>query len=133
MIGLDSNILVRYFVQDDPVQSRRAAEILERELTDSDPGFVSLVAIAETAWVLGRVYDFTDGEIAAAIERVMQTDRLVVQSEQEVFTATVALRDGRGSFGDALIAAMGARAGCSHTLTFDRAALRLPGFRSAGA
>jgi predicted nucleic-acid-binding protein len=53
---------------------------------------------------------------------------LVVESEQEIFTATVALREGRGSFADALIAALGARAGCSATVTFDRRALRLPGF-----
>jgi predicted nucleic-acid-binding protein len=55
-------------------------------------------------------------------------DALVVESEQEVFTAMVALKEGRGSFADALIGALGASAGCSHSLTFDRKALRLPGF-----
>jgi predicted nucleic-acid-binding protein len=84
--------------------------------------------MTETACVLERVYGLSGAEIARAIERTLQTDVLVVESEQEIFTATVALREGRGSFADALIAALGARAGCSATVTFDRRALRLPGF-----
>jgi predicted nucleic-acid-binding protein len=82
----------------------------------------------ETAWVLERVYGLSGAEIARAIERTLHTDVLIVEGEQEIFTATVALREGRGSFAEALIAALGARAGCSATVTFDRKALRLPGF-----
>jgi predicted nucleic-acid-binding protein len=93
-----------------------------------DPGFVSVVAIAERVWILDRVYGLSDHEVAAAIERTLQTDVLLVENEQEVFASMVALRDGNGSFADALIAALGAKAGCVHTLTFDRKALRLPGF-----
>jgi predicted nucleic-acid-binding protein len=89
------------------------------------------VAIVETAWVLDRVYGLSDHEIAAAIERILQTDVLLVENEQEVFAATVALKEGSGGFADALIAALGARAGCACTLTFDRKALRIPGFELA--
>jgi predicted nucleic-acid-binding protein len=128
MIGLDTNIIVRYLVQDDPVQSSKATEIIERRLSEENPGFVSAVAIAETVWILDRVYGLSDHEVAAAIERTLQTDVLLVENEQEVFASMVALRDGNGSFADALIAALGAKAGCVHTLTFDRKALRLPGF-----
>jgi predicted nucleic-acid-binding protein len=84
--------------------------------------------MAETAWVLERAYGLADDQIAAAIERTLQADVLVVESEQEVFTAMIALKEGRGSFADALIGALGAKAGCSQTLTFDRKALRLQGF-----
>ena len=84
--------------------------------------------MTETAWDPERVYGLSGAEIARAIERTLQTDVHVVESEQEIFTATVALREGRGSSADALIAALGARAGCSATATFDRKALRLPGF-----
>jgi predicted nucleic-acid-binding protein len=128
MIGLDTNILVRYLAQDDPIQSPKATEIVERRLTERDPGFISVMAIVETAWVLDRAYGLTDHEVAAAIERILQADVLLAENEQEVFAAMVALRDGNGSFADALIAALGARAGCARTLTFDRKALRLPGF-----
>jgi predicted nucleic-acid-binding protein len=114
-----------------PGQSRRATEIIERRLSLLNPGFLSVVALAEMAWVLDRAYGLPDRDIAAAIERVLQTDVLVVDNEQEVFAAMIALKEGRGSFADALIGALGAKAGCSATLTFDQRALRLPGFQPA--
>jgi predicted nucleic-acid-binding protein len=128
MIGLDTNILVRYITQDDPVQSLQATNLIERRLTEEEPGFVSIVAMAETVWVLERAYRFSDDDIAVAIERTLQIEVLVVESEQEVFAAMIALKEGRGSFADALIGGLGARAGCSRTLTFDQKALRLAGF-----
>ena len=128
MIGLDTNILVRYFAQDDPIQSPKATEIIERRLSEENRGFVSVVAMVETVWVLDRAYNLPDHEIATAIERTLQADVLVVENEQEVFTAMIVLKEGRGSFADALIGALGARAGCIRTLTFDQKALRLPGF-----
>jgi predicted nucleic-acid-binding protein len=131
MIGLDTSVLVRYLAQDDPVQSRRATKIIEGRLTDRNPGFVSVVAMAETVWVLDRAYGLSDEEIVAAVERMLQVDVLVVENEQEVFAATTALEEGLGSFADALIGALGVKAGCSVTLTFDRGALRLPDFELA--
>ena len=128
MIGLDTNILIRYLTLDDPAQSARAIEILERRLTPNNPGFVSVVAMVETVWVLDRAYGLTNREIATAVERLLQVEVLEIESEQEVFTAMVALKQGRGSFADALIAELAVRAGCTRTLTFDRKAARLPGF-----
>jgi len=129
MIGLDTNILVRYLPQDDPVQSPEATELIEQRLSEENPGFVSIVVMVETVWVLDRAYGLADHAIAAAIERALRADVLVVESEQEVFAAMIALKEGHGSFADALIGAVGARAGCSHTMTFDRKASRLPGFK----
>jgi predicted nucleic-acid-binding protein len=131
MIGLDTNILVRYLAQDDPVQSPEATEIMERRLAEEGPGFVSVVALVETVWVLERTYGFSRLELADAIERILGTDVLLVENEQEVFAAMVALREGSGSFADAIIGALGTRAGCARTLTFDRRALRLPGLALA--
>ena len=128
MIGLDTNILVRYLVQDDPVQSAKATELIERRLTSDNPGFVSIVAMVEIVWVLDRAYDFTPQQVAAAVERMLQAETLVVENEQEVFSAIIALKDGWGEFADAVIAALGTEAGCSCTFTFDRKALRLAEF-----
>jgi predicted nucleic-acid-binding protein len=128
MIGLDTNVLVRYLAQDDPAQSPKATELIERRLTEDVPGSISVVAMAETAWVLERAYGLADQEIAAVIEGVLQAEVLVVENEQEVFTAMIALKTGRGSFADGLIGALGAKAGCYRTLTFDRRAQRLSGF-----
>ena len=131
MIGLDTNVLVRYLTQDDPVQSRKASEILEGELTEENPGFISIVTIVETVWVLDRAYNLSSHKIAAVLERILQIDVLVVENEQEVFTATVALKHGWGSFADAMIGTLGEKAGCSYTLTFDRRAARVAAFKLA--
>jgi predicted nucleic-acid-binding protein len=130
MIGLDTNVVVRYLAQDDPVQSARATQIFEQSLTAADPGFISLVTMVETVWVLERSYRLTGSEIAAAVERMLQADTLVVQNEQQVFTAMIALKSGNASFSDALIGAVSAWAGCRYTLTFDRKAVRLSHFQS---
>jgi predicted nucleic-acid-binding protein len=128
MIGLDTNILIRYLTQDDRTQSAKATEILEHRLTHDNPGFVSVVAMVETVWVLDCAYGLTPEEIATAIERLLQVEVLAIENEQEVFTAMVALKQGRGAFADALISELGARAGCTRTLTFDQKAIRLSGF-----
>jgi predicted nucleic-acid-binding protein len=128
MIGLDTNVLVRYFAQDDPVQSLKASEIMELRLTENEPGFVSVMTMVEMVSVLSSIYELSDQEVASAVERMLQADTLFIQNEQEVFTATVALKAGRGSFADALIGALGTWAGCASTLTFDRKASRLGNF-----
>ena len=110
------------------MQSPLANQIIDRRLTAANPGFIRVVAMVETVWVLDRAYGFGLGEIADAIERILQTDTLVVENEQEVFAAMTALGDGRGASADALIGALVAKAGCSQTITFDRKAARLPGF-----
>lgn len=130
MIGLDTNVLWRYLVQDDPAQSPKATEVIERRLTKEDPGFVSLVCILEIVWVLGSLFKRTRWEIAEHIEMILAADTLEVQNEQEVYQAVVALRNGTGTFEDALIGGIGIWRGCSATLTFDQdAAKRLNGFR----
>jgi predicted nucleic-acid-binding protein len=118
MKGLDTSILIRYLVQDDPVQSPRANKIVEK-LTDQAPGFVSVVVIAEVAWVLRSRFKAKPLEIADAIERILSIDSLKVQSEQQVYEAVVGVKAGEGTLADALICALGSSASCYRTLTFD--------------
>ena len=131
MIGLDTNVLLRHVAQDDPVQSPRASALIEDRLTEEEPGFVSVVTLAETAWVLDRVYRYPHDQIAAVIERFLQIRTLIVENEREVFLAMTMLKQGRADFTDLLIGVLGARAGCSTIMTFDRKAARLPGFTLA--
>lgn len=129
MIGLDTNILVRYLAQDDPAQSPRATDIISRRLTEQEPGFICLVTILEIVWVLKSLYKRSRQEIANDIEMLLAADTLEIQNPQEVYHAVVALRNGTGTFEDALIGSLGIWRGCSTTLTFDeRAAQRLHGF-----
>jgi predicted nucleic-acid-binding protein len=117
---VDTSILIRYLIQDDPAQSPLANEIIDRELTAEYPGFVSLATIAEVAWVLRSKFKATPQEIPTAIERILSIDNLQLQNEQQVFEAMIAVKADEGTFTDALICALAAWAGCTSTLTFDR-------------
>jgi predicted nucleic-acid-binding protein len=130
MMGLDTNVLLRYLAQDDPRQSARATEIIERRLTEQEPGFVSLVTILEVVWVLKSLFKRTRQQIANDIEMLLAADTLEVQNEQEVYLAVVSLRNGKATFEDALIGSLSTWRGCFTTLTFDEdAAKHLHGFQ----
>jgi predicted nucleic-acid-binding protein len=126
------NVLLRYLVQDDPVQSPRATEIIRRRLSETEPGFISLVTILEVLWVLKSLYKRSRQEIANDVEMILAADTPEVQNQQQVYHAVVALRNGTGTFEDVLIGALGIWRGCYATLTFDeKAAQRLHGFALA--
>jgi predicted nucleic-acid-binding protein len=85
--------------------------------------------MVETVWVLERAYRLKPSEIADAVEGILQSEVLAIEDEQEIYTAMIALRRGTGAFTGTLIAALGAKAGCTHTLTLDRSATRLEGIK----
>lgn len=128
MTGLDTNILLRYFTQDDSDQSPKAAALIERRLTASKPGFISLIVIAELVWTLSSRYRRSPIEIAELLARLLAAPNLVIQNDNEVAVAVHALQTGDG-FADALISALSGWAGCETTWTFDRKASRQKGFR----
>ena len=128
MIGLDTNVVLRYLLQDDPKQTRQANEIIDQRLSEREPGFLSLVCVLEIVWVLRSLMGLSAVGISAHLEHLLAANVLVVQNEQQVFEAAFALKRGMGEFEDALIGAVNAWAGCGKTLTFDRRAGRLSGF-----
>src|SRR5271154_3805125 len=106
MIGLDTNVLVRHLTQDDPLQSPKASRIIERILTEEEPGFVSLASMLETAWVLEKSYGLSGLQLAEVIEKILQVRTLFIQNEKEVHAAILFLKTGQGAFDDALIGAL---------------------------
>lgn len=122
MIGLDTNILVRYITQDDPVQTEAAVKVIE-SLSSESPGFLSLVVVAELVWVLQFSYRFKKGEIELAVERLLRSKELILEDAEIVSQALSSFRVGRASFSDCLIERGGHAAKCSHTLTFDQRAV----------
>lgn len=131
MIGLDTNVLLRFLLQDDPVQSSIATRIIETELSEAAPGFVSAIVIAETAWVLESQYRRTRAEIGAVMEGLLRIDSLRLEHPLAVEAAATAAMQENVDFADALIGEIALNAGCSTTLTFDRRAQRLRGFSEA--
>jgi len=130
VIGLDTNVLIRYFTQDDPHLSAIANRIIGG-LSESSQGFISIVTLAETIWVLARTYDRPRDDLVRVIRALLGTSVFRVQNELQVYAAMEALESGTTGFSDALIGAVDSWAGCSHTLTFDKKAARLPGFQLA--
>jgi predicted nucleic-acid-binding protein len=128
VVGIDTNVLVRYFADDDPAQSRLARELLERRLTRESPGFVCATTLAEFAWVLRRLYGGERGEIADALAGVMTAANLVIEHKPQAWAALAAFRAGPAGFSDCLIAQINRAAGCDTTWTFDRLAVKQPGF-----
>lgn len=119
MIGLDTNILVRYVTQDHAAQSAAAAKIME-SLSHESPGFVSLVVIAELVWVLHFSYRFSKHEIEHVVERLLRSKELIVERAEIVSQALRKFRVSRANFADCLIERCGHAAQCQYVLTFDK-------------
>ena len=128
MIGLDTNLVVRYLAQDDRAQSALATATIEA-LTRDTPGFISLIVLAETIWVMESLYETSRETVAGIVEAFLETDSLVVESAANVRRALTTFRAGSADFADGLIAQIASGAGCSETLTFDKRAARDAGMR----
>ena len=128
MIGLDTNIILRYLLQDDPAQSSKVNRLIER-LRPDDPGFINIATTLEIVWVLRSLFKLTPKQVAVELEHLLAADAFQLQNEQQVFEAAFALKRGLGEFEDALIASLNTWAGCSETVTFDRRTSRLASFR----
>ncbi|MEL6386551.1 MAG: type II toxin-antitoxin system VapC family toxin [Pseudomonadota bacterium] len=122
MIGLDTNLVVRFLVQDDAAQAALASEVFG-SLSADRPGFIGSVVLAEISWVLTRAYKAGREEIAAAIEGLLRSEEIIIENTEAAYRALAVFRDGRAvEFADALIAETARLAGASETLTFDRRA-----------
>lgn len=126
MIGLDTNVLVRYIMQDDAAQASKASVLLE-SLTVDAPGWIALISIVELGWVLGGAYGLQRAQVLAAIESILTIKELRVERASLVWKALRACRATKADLADCLIASSAASAGCEHTMTFDRAAARFAG------
>jgi predicted nucleic-acid-binding protein len=126
MIGLDTNVLVRYIMQDDPKQSPKATRLME-SLTVDDPGFVSIVSVVELGWVLSSSYGLTRDQVTAAFDAVLRTKEIVVDRADQVLKALRVFRASTADLADCLIECAGARAGCARTMTFDITAAKVAG------
>lgn len=128
MIGIDTNILVRYLTHDDPVQTAAARRTVASFSPDL-PGFVSLVVIVELIWVLQASYGFDKTEIERVIEILLRSKDLVIEHAESVSQALHVFRRSRADFSDCLIARVGHAAKCQYTRTFDKKAAGSAGMR----
>jgi predicted nucleic-acid-binding protein len=126
MIGLDTNVLVRYIMQDDPRQSPKATVLVE-SLDAHTPGFVGVVSLIELYWVLTSCYALTNEQVGRALGLLLRTKHLVVERADQVLRALRTFETGKANFADCLIERTAVSAGCSQTMTFDRNAAKHAG------
>jgi predicted nucleic-acid-binding protein len=127
MIGLDSNVVVRYLTQDDPVQSPLASKVID-SLNEARRGFISIVTLVEISWVLTRAYGVERRLLARTIERLLDSAELTIERADAVRDVIPLANEG-ADFGDAIIARLGEQAGCESTVTFDRRASERAGMQ----
>lgn len=126
MTGLDTNVLVRYIMQDDPKQSPKATRLIE-SMTARAPGFVSLVAAIELVWVLSSSYRLTREQVVSVLEGLLRSAELVLDRADQIASALRVFESGNTDFADCLIERISHGAGCIETMTFDVGASKAAG------
>lgn len=125
MIGLDTNVLIRYLTQDDAKQAALANHLIESELSEKYTGFIAHIVLVEIIWVLESCYDQKKESLVAVIESLLTTKQLIVERAEVVHLALKKYRSGGADFSDALVLAVCEASGCERTVTFDKKAIAI--------
>jgi len=128
MKTLDTNVLVRYLVQDDATQAKAATSYIMKYCTRDQPAFINRIVLCEMVWVLESAYGYEKGQIAGVIERMLQTNQLTIENSEAVWQALALYKTVNADFSDALIGKLNKAEGYSKTATFDKKAGRLGEF-----
>jgi len=126
--GLDTNVLARYVMQDDPRQSPRATRLIESLRTEA-PGFVSVFTLVELVWVLSGCYGLNRAQVATVLETLLRSRELVIDRAELVAQSLGRFGSAGADFADALIERIASAAGCGETMTFDAGAAKTAGMR----
>lgn len=128
MIGLDTNILIRYIVRDDISQTNVATELIETMCTKDNPGYINLVVLCELSWVLIRGYKYSKKIVADVIRNILTAVELEVEESDTVWRALTAYEKQNADFADFIIGAHNRANNVISTYTFDRKAALHPDF-----
>lgn len=121
MIGLDTNVLVRYLTQDDPVQSAQVNTVIE-QLSTEKPGAISHIVLCELVWVLSRAYQYSREQVAEVIHAVLTCQEFQTERVDMAELAFLDYQQGNADFSDYLLARRHQQMGAEYTVTFDRKA-----------
>jgi predicted nucleic-acid-binding protein len=122
MIGIDTNILLRFLVRDDPKQADAARRFIQQASMDKEVLFINHVVLCELAWVLKTTYRYSREDIGRAIEGILFTQQFEIEDKDTVLEGLSIYRTAKADFADCLIGVRNQAAGCSTTVTFDRGA-----------
>lgn len=120
MIGLDTNVLVRFLVMDDPVQGKKASRLIQDSVERNESLFINDVVLCELVWVLDAAYNFSKVEIAGVLEKILMTELLIVQNQDEAWLALNDFRTGKADYSDYFIGRINKSFESDNTATFDK-------------
>jgi predicted nucleic-acid-binding protein len=123
VIGLDTNVLVRYLADDDRTQSPKAAALIQ-SFTRESTGFISLATMLETVWVMESLYGTTRDEVVSIITRLLQAESFRFENSLTLRAALRVYANGKADFADCVIAESGRSEGATRTMTFDKLGAR---------
>lgn len=124
MIGIDTNVLVRYIAQDDPKQSALATKFIEKQCTEKSPGFIGIITLVELVWVSETCYGASKQDILVLLRQLLSTRQLIIQDSETVWKAYHLFQAGNADFADFLVDRIASANGCSVTVTFDKKAAK---------
>ncbi len=131
MIGIDTNILVRYFTQDNLEQAQIVEQLIDSYATSFNSLFVNNIVMCELIWVLERGYKYSKEEVSKVIKQMLSTEEFAFENQELLWLALSQYNQNKLDFSDALIGELNKKFGCSETLTFDRAAIKANNFKLA--
>lgn len=130
MIGIDTNVLVRYITQDHRQQSSQANKLMDKKLTSDNYGLISKIVLCELIWVLSYAYNYSKSQIEDVVQQILITQELMVEDAENALQALQYYRKGTASFADYFLAQTHCSMGAGYTVTFDKKALQGKLFRS---
>lgn len=131
MIGLDTNVLVRFIAQDDAKQSPVATAFIDK-LDGKNTGFITLITLVELVLVMQSCYAATKPEIVSILEKLLRTQELIVENAETAIKAVNLFSKSKADFADCLIERSANSAGCIYTVTFDDKSAKTAGMKHLG-
>lgn len=125
MIGLDTNVLVRFLVGDDPAMAERAERAIRERCSAEQPGYINHIVLCELAWVLERAYDYRRADVANVLVALCRATDFRVQDVKIVREAIGMFAEAHADFADLLLGLTNRASGCDATITFDMKAAAL--------
>jgi len=128
MIGIDTNVLIRYIVQDDPDQANIASQYIEQNCTVDSPGFINHIVLCEIVWVLKRAYKYDKVIIVDVLKKILMTAEFSIENSDLVWKAMKEYESGQADFSDYIIGLSNLQNNCEYTVSFDKSVADFPGF-----
>jgi predicted nucleic-acid-binding protein len=135
LIGIDTNVLVRYIVQDDARQAALATELIEGACSEANPGFISHIVLCELVWVLmsPKTYGATREQVGVVLDNLLHTKQFEIEHREVAYRALQDYQACGADYADCLVARVAQAVGCTTTYSFDKRAARLAGMTRLGA